>query len=326
MKKTLYLLLVAALFVGCNRDKKKEEPTGPYIFFETRVGETGTLPQIEGEAFGVFGYYSVGESLNNVFTGYDDRIAKVCWDAEDGTFAYDKLVKWAEGTYSFYAYYPYAYRNQERLAVIDDVRSKTLMFSQPSELEDMVDFMTASAESVVRSPEPVRLQFEKKLFKVDVVIANGEEGESSSKDFTILDAVIYFTGVPQSLECDIDGTDVKNSTETMDIESDLYPSSAEYLLESGKKYNFTKEIGNSFRLIPDKNIKYSLSIEYMDEYGEPNIYTYPEDTEWASFGSAVKAGGEYAIVINRSKGTLFPFTATLVKDWEDEVDIDNDFN
>ena len=319
-------MLVAALFMGCNRDKKKEEPTGPYIFFETQVGETGTLPQQEGEAFGVFGYYSVGESLNNVFTGYDDKIAKVSWRSEDRAYAYDKLAKWSEGTYSFYAYYPYAYRNQERLTVVDDVRSKTLKFSQPSELEEMVNFMTASVESVVRSAEPVRFQFEPKLFKVDVVVANGEEGESSSKDFTILDAVIYFTEVPQSLECDIDGTDVKVSVETMDIEADLYLSSTEYLLESGKKYNFTKEIGNSFRLIPDKNIKYSLSIEYMDEYGEPNIYTYPEDKEWASFGSTVKAGGEYTIVINRSKGTLYPFTSELVVDWEDEVDIDNDFN
>ena len=57
MTKSLYLLLAAVLFVGCHRDEKTDEPvTGPFVFFETRVGEAGTLPQRDGEAFGVFGY------------------------------------------------------------------------------------------------------------------------------------------------------------------------------------------------------------------------------------------------------------------------------
>ncbi|MBR0321494.1 MAG: fimbrillin family protein [Bacteroidales bacterium] len=326
MKKALYLLLVAALFVGCNRDKKKDEPTGPFIFFETRVGESGNLPQREGEAFGVFGYHSSEESLSNVFTGYDDRIAQVAWDAEAGAFAYEKLVKWSGGTYSFYAYYPYAYKNQVRLTVVDNVRYKTLQFVQPCELDEMVDLMTASAELVAKTPEPVRLQFESKLFAVDVVIANYDEMSTSVPGLTIVDAEIDFTGVPQSMEFDIDGTGSNISPETVDINADLYAGSEGFELTPGKEYSFTKEMGNSFYLIPDAGIKYSLAIEYIDEEGERDIYTYPEDGDWASLDDFVKAGGRYAILIDTSSGTPYPFKATLVADWEDKVDIDNDFN
>lgn len=326
MKKSLYLLLVAALFVGCNRDKKKDEPTGPFIFFETRVGETGTLPQHEGEVFGVFGYHSSEESLSNVFTGYDDRIAEVAWDAEAGAFAYEKLAKWSDGTYSFYAYYPYAYKNQVRLAVIDNVRYKTLQFVQPCELDEMVNLMTASAEAVAKTPDAVKLNFESRLFAVDVVIANHDDMDAATPGITIIDAEIDFIGVPQSMEFDIDGTGGSVSPETVSINADLFAGSDGFDLTAGKEYNFTKEMGSSFYLIPDEGIKYSLAIEYIDEEGETDIYTYPEDGDWASLDGVVEAGGRYAIVLNTSSGTPYPFTASLVADWEDKVDIDNDFN
>lgn len=326
MKKALYLLLVAALFVGCNRDGKKGGSTGACIFFETRTGETDTLPQQEGEAFGVFGYYSLGESLNNVFSGYDDRIAKVSWDAADEVFSYDKLARWTDGTYSFYAYYPYSYRNQERIEIVDNVRYKTLQFVQPCELEDMVDLMTASVESVTKSSEPVRLQFESRLFSVDVVLANHDDMNEATPGITILNAEIDFVGVPESMEFDIDGTGIMVSEETVDINADLLPSSSGILLEAGMEYNLTKEYGNSFRFIPDEGIKCSLAIEYVDPEGETDIYTYPEDGDWASFADVMAAGGKYTIVINTSRGASYPFTASLVADWEEEVDVDNDFN
>ena len=50
MKKSLYLLLAAVLLVSCHKDKKTDESvTGPFVFFEARVGEAGTLPQRDGE-------------------------------------------------------------------------------------------------------------------------------------------------------------------------------------------------------------------------------------------------------------------------------------
>ena len=326
MKKLLYILLVAALCTACNRDKKKEEPTGPFIFFEILVGETGTLPQQEGEAFGVFGYRHAEESLNNVFTDYDDKIAQVSWDAEDGVFAYSRLAKWSEGTYSFYAYYPYGYRNSERLTVIDNARYKTLQFVQPCELDDMVDLMTASAESVFKTPDPVRLQFKSRLFGVDVVIVNNDNPNSGAKSVTVLGAQIDFSGVPQSLEFDIDGTGYNVSSETVTINADLYSASQALELEAGNEYSFTKELGNSFYFIPAEDIKYSFAVEYVNEDGEADIYTYPENGVWATFGKVVEAGAKYAIVIDSSNGTPYPFTASLVADWEEKVDIDNDFN
>ena len=325
MKKSLYILMLAALFVGCRRDGKDEQ-AGPLVFFETRVGETGTLPQREGEAFGVFGYHSSDESLAHVFTGYDDNIAKVAWNADDGAFSYDKLARWSDGTYSFYAYYPYAYKNQERLAVIDNVRHKTLHFVQPVELDDMVDLMTASAEAVVKTPESVRLQFDSRLFGVDVVIASYDDMNLDTPAVTILDVEIDFIDVPQSLDLDIDGTGYTAADEKVDINADLLASSEGLLLEAGMEYNFTKESGNSFFLIPDEGIKYSIAIEYIDEEGETDVYTYPEDGDWASFEDVVAPGERYTIVLNSSSGTSYPFTASLVADWEDKVDIDNDFN
>ena len=326
MKKSLYLLLAAVLFVGCHRDEKTDEPVGPFVFFETRVGETGTLPQREGEAFGVFGYHFNEDTLTNVFEDYGDRIAKVAWDAEDQAFSYENLVKWSEGTYSFYAYYPYAYKNQDRLAVVENEGSNTLHFVQPCELDDMVDLMTASVESMTRTLESVRLQFKPQLFSVDVVIANHDDMDSEAPGITILDAEIDFVGVPQSLDYDFEGSRCTVSAETVRINEDLFTASEDFYLGTGMEYNFTKELGNSFMLIPSDGIKYSIAIEYMGEDGESDIYTYPEDSDWASLGNVAKAGEHYAIVINTSSGTSHPFTASLVADWEEKVDIDNDFN
>ena len=326
MKKLLYLLLAAALFVSCHRDEKTDEPVGPFVFFETRVGETGVLPQREGEAFGVFGYHFYEDTLANVFADYDDRIAKVAWNTQEQAFSYEKLVKWSEGTYSFYAFYPYAYKNQERLAAVANDGLNTLHFVQPCELDDMVDLMTASVESVTRTLEPVRLRFEPLLFGVDVVIANQDDMDTDAPGITILDAEIDFIGVPQSLDYDFDGNRCTISSETVSINADLFTASEDLHLGVGMEYNFTKELGHSFLFIPTDGIKYSSAIEYMGEDGESDIYTYPEDSDWASLGDVAKAGGHYAIVINTSSGTSHPFTASLVADWEEKVDIDNDFN
>lgn len=327
MKKSLYLLLAAVLFVGCHRDEKTDEPVaGPFVFFETRVGEAGTLPQRDGEAFGVFGYLSSEDTLTNVFSDYEDRIAKVAWNAEDQAFSYEKLVEWSEGTYSFYAYYPYAYRNQDRLAVIENERSNTLHFVQPCELDEMTDFMTASVGAVSRTLEPVRLQFVPHLFCVDVVIINEDDMDSATPGITVLDAEIDFVGVPQSLDFDFESNGCDMSKETVRINADLFTASSGFHLGSGMEYNFTKELGSSFFLIPAKGIKYSIAIEYVGEDGEADIYTYPEDSDWAELGDVVKAGGHYAIVINASSNTAHIFSASLVSDWEEKVDINNDFN
>lgn len=326
MKKSLYLLLAAVLLVSCHRDEKTDEPVGPFVFFETRVGETGTLPQREGEAFGVFGYHSYEDTLTNVFADYSDRIAKVAWDTEDQVFSYENLVKWSEGTYSFYAYYPYAYKNQDRLTIAENEGRNILHFVQPCELDDMVDLMTASVESVTRTQESVRLQFRPQLFSVDVVIANQDDIDSGTPGITILDAEIDFVGVPQSLDYDFEGNRCTVSTETVQLNVDLFTASEDFYLGTGKEYNFTKELGHSFLFIPTAGIKYSIAIEYMREDGESDIYTYPEDSDWAALGNVAKAGEHYAIVINASSSTSYQFTASLVADWEEKVDIDNDFN
>lgn len=313
--------------MSCDRDGKNDGPAaGPVIFFEARSSESGTLPQKEDDSFGVFGYYSSGESLNNVFTGYDDKIAKVVWDAEEKLYVYENLATWSEGTYSFYAYYPYEYKNGERIAVADKVRYKTLQFVQPNELSEMVDLMTASVEAATKSAEPVRLQFRSRLFGVDVVIANHDDVTAWNPGITVLGAEVRFKDVPASLEFDIDGTGYDLSSDRVEIVSELLEESAGLRLEPGEEHHFTRELGSSFLLIPSENIKYSLSLEYVGADGETYEYRYPEDEEWASFGDVMKESGKYTLVINTALGTPYEFTASLVADWEDRVDVDNDFN
>jgi hypothetical protein len=64
----------------------------------------------------------------------------------------------------------------------------------------------------------------------------------------------------------------------------------------------------------------------VGEDGEADIYTYPEDSDWAELGDVVKAGERYAIVINASSNNAQIFTASLMSDWEEKVDVNNDFN
>lgn len=324
MRKALYLLLVAAFFVGCSKEKK-EEVTGPYIFFETKVGDKGTLPQGEGETFGVAGYFAAGESLNKVFVDYDDKVAKVSWNAEDGAFTYDRLASWTDGTYSFYAYYPYYYKDRSRISVIDDMRSMTLKFIQPDSLEDMVDFMTASVEDLTKTPQAVTLPFKSRLFGVDVIVRNDDDAASGNAGIVIDKAEITFMSVPQSLELELDGKDYFQSEQTIDIYADLLEGTTGFLLEPGADYNFTEELGNSFFLIPEQSIKYAVTLEYTDPSGETNVYTYPEDGGWAQFGENMEAGKRYAIVLATTLGSPYDFSAS-VEDWEETVDIEIELN
>lgn len=324
MKKVLFLLFVTAVFAGCSKEKSDSQ-TGPYIFFETKVGEKGTLPQSEGETFGVTGYCTAGESLTKVFGGYDDKVAKVSWNAEDGAFVYDKLASWGAGEYSFYAYYPYYYNDRSRISVIDNMRSMTLKFLQPDSLDEMVNLMTASAENLTKTPQAVKLPFQSRLFGVDVVVRNDDDAASGNAGIAIDKARITFKSVPQSLEIELDGADYLPSEQVVEIHTDLLEGTTGFLLEPGAEYNFTQEAGNSFYLIPDKDIMYSVTLEYTDPLGEAEVYTYPEDGSWAQFGEDIQAGKRYAIVLSTSLGAPYDFSA-VVEDWEETVDIEIELN
>lgn len=324
MRKVLYILLAAAVFSGCAKDNKNGS-TEPYIFFETKLGDKGTLPQSEGEAFGVIGYCADGESLTKVFSGYDDKVAKVSWDAEAGAFVYDKLASWGDGEYSFYAYYPYHYKDHSRISVIDNMRSMTLKFIQPDRLEDMVNLMTASVENQSKTPKSVTLPFQSRLFGVDVVVRNDDDAFSGNVGIMIDKARIYFRSVPHSLRQGLDASEFVPSEQTLEINADLLEGTTGFLLEPGAVYNFTEEAGNSFYLIPDEDITYSVSLEYTDSRGEAKVYNYPEDGSWARFGDDIQAGKRYAVVLSTSVDTPYDFSA-VVEDWEETVDIEIELN
>lgn len=161
----LALLMASA---SCTDDVDESRPplaSVPIAFSTTpftRAAVEGSFP--DGSAFSVWGWYASTQGTKQVF---DD----VPVTNQSGSWSYPNIQYWVLGaTYNFFAVYP-----SELTGVSCDAQGKMSIrgFDASATGEKAVDLMTASATGISHATaeeiEPVGLEFEHRLAKVNIV-------------------------------------------------------------------------------------------------------------------------------------------------------------
>lgn len=227
MKHNIYITLAIGLIflAACTESPIDQVPQVPessrsYIFFEPEVMEVGatkatlvegeTLPAAEGTAFGVMGYYN-GTS---VLGGYEDGVAKVYRNSEGGSFQYDHLGWWlnrdvnATTKHNFFAFYPYSIYGDVSL----NEGSPYISYTLPETEAEMMDIMTAYTETARVLPVP--LEFQHRLWALDVEVVNAQTGDGYSQpgaaltppDLTVVSVKVTLANIPISGTMALAGT------------------------------------------------------------------------------------------------------------------------
>lgn len=364
-----------------------------YIFLDAKVVKTKatlydeeTLPKGKNTSFGVFGVREDGQTP--VFDNYtadenspfDDvailyrpeRPSGVGLNAVPADFIYDYLALWDGGENSFYAYYINGNEYHRKFnatelsdfctstrKVISDVgvrrtSSKVYMeYNQPNTLETMVDVMTA--KTTTTQCDVVGLDFEHRLFAIDVVVRNYQikDDKNPAKAFTFSNPTITFR-VPNGgdLYFDDENSNTLN-TDSLDVTYTFTPAEGtSFTIEapSGSKerdFNLNRTIetnsagrpvDNPFLFLPCESLRVlDFSLTFDNSWGVSS--TTHNSWKIAPEGG-FKPGHRYQFIIKKNHfGSEFEFVpqiavleydenGNIVSDgnWNDKDDVDHTFN
>ena len=364
-----------------------------YIFLDAKVVKTKatlydeeTLPKGKNTSFGVFGVREDGQTP--VFDNYtadenspfDDvailyrpeRPSGVGLNAVPADFIYDYLALWDGGENSFYAYYINGNEYHRKFnatelsdfctstrKVISDVgvrrtSSKVYMeYNQPNTLETMVDVMTA--KTTTTQCDVVGLDFEHRLFAIDVVVRNYQikDDKNPAKAFTFSNPTITFR-VPNGgdLYFDDENSNTLN-TDSLDVTYTFTPAEGtSFTIEapSGSKerdFNLNRTIetnsagrpvDNPFLFLPGESLRVlDFSLTFDNSWGVSS--TTHNSWKIAPEGG-FKPGHRYQFIIKKNHfGSEFEFVpqiavleydenGNIVSDgnWNDKDDVDHTFN
>lgn len=340
MRNIYYILMALLIICGCDKSSlstNDTEYTNQYIFFDASVETTkGTLvtgtalPSAAGTSFGVFAYR--GAQNTPVFDMYsnNNNIAKLYRPEDNKPFKYDQLALWTAGEpHSFYAYYPYN-ATSTITGIGQNNGTAFITYSQPSNLDEMVDVMTASVRNTTsdkHTTSPVSFTFNHRLFAIGLTVVNAQT--ESKSDVAITSANIEFVGVNTSAEFNMDADDTYNiALSTGNITHTYTPTTIRGPQNnSSVSYNFND--GNEFLLIPCRSLQVNINLKiknvWKNENGE-EIYVeeipYTLNKTITPTGGFV-AGKKYQLTVTKTdKGV--EFVCELSSGWT-SVDVPTDF-
>lgn len=320
-------------------DTVSQDKSGNYIFFDVSVANTkgtlheGTSLQSVGTAFGVFGYRPEVETYGYpIFSEYEDNVAKVYWDTD--CFTYDHLALWHNDYHSFYAYYPYDTEKNVITEIYVPERGTRLstrpyiIYSQPINLNDMVDIMTDL--QTLNTGGVVDLSFQHRLFAFGVKVNNNQTDSEreiviTAANISIADvaaqSTLYFDDSDNNGELDYTpGTNTTSITHAYQFDSDG--------TEVNCKVSHNLNDGNYFLLTPCSSLKLSGSITIKNAWDETITFPIDYSTSETAYAptDGFKAGYMYFLNINKTdKGIEFTIENAGLP-WEENDDIGIGFN
>lgn len=296
------------------------DPRYPYIFFDAEVASgtksnlvVGTaLPSDAGTSFGVFGYRE-GESV------FEPAVVENYRPSKDAAFIYNNLATWMpEVSHEFYAYYPYETEAITEAGLTTDDSKPYVKYVQPTELEKMVDVMTASETE--SSASPVLLNFQHRLFSLDVVIKNGQTSDGASLELT--EASVVFTDVVSEAELYYDGTHAVIGDTRVHV-------AAENVFKPDDKGQIIINGDDSFLFLPCDELTMICLLKGNDEWGELGDWVLGENNpglvvnqKIAAPDGGFKAGKKYVVVITKTDADGF---VAQVGEWPDGENVDFTF-
>lgn len=332
MKHYIYITLAIVLTIvaACTEHPIDQGPQVPessrsYIFFEPEVMEVGatkatlvegeTLPAAEGTAFGVMGYYN-GTS---VLGGYEDGVAKVYRNSKGGSFQYDHLGWWlnrdvnATTKHNFFAFYPYSIYGDVSL----NEGSPYISYTLPETETEMMDIMTAYTETARVLPVP--LEFQHRLWALDVEVVNRQTGDGYSQpgaaltpaDLTVVSVKVTLANIPISgtmalagtgctvnsratREYTLPQTNIKISPADDPETADVKENAATFgpLLFLPTPVSYTDENG------ANKTVSYKLDFTFRNHWGVEYTQSFPLSAfKLANEATAFEPGKRYKLTV-----------------------------
>ena len=367
---------------------------GAYIFLDAKVVNTKgnqyekePLPIGQNTSFGVYGLREDGQTP--IFTNYtadvnspfDDVAVLYRPERPSGTgpnrvpsdFIYDCLALWDSGENSFYAYYIngseyHSKFNESELNsfcvstrnVISEVgvrstSSKVYMeYNQPNTFEKMVDVMTA--KTTTPRCDVVDLEFEHRLFAIDVIVRNNQHADSNGnqgKAFKFSNPTITFR-VPNGGDLYFDDENSNSlNADSLDVTYTFVPSEGTSFTIAAPPMGGSKDLNlngtietsstgrpvdNPFLFLPCESLRVvGFSLTFENSWG---VAETPEYSWKVSPEGGFKPGRRYQFIIKKNHfGSEFEFVpqiavleydenGNIVSDgnWNDKDDVDHTFN
>ena len=317
----------------------------------------------------IFKYYSkftIADRLNNITGGNStfDNTALLYRNGEGEPFQYDELALWDGGPNSFYAYYingsTYAptFTDKKKIEFLEATHSVIadigvdetgiyMEYVQPTTLKAMVDVMTANTTTYRTENNEVTLNFEHRLFALDIIIKNNQvevDKNVEEQELEVTSAVVTFE-VCDGGKFYFDGDDVPSPTIiTPNLTHDF--GEFDVSVDKIKNLNETRKDGvTSFLFFPCESLKLSFTMEYKTRWGNIKTYTYDSITEGKDSPLKVmnedgkdigfQAGHKYQFILEKNNDidefTFLPKIAVVDEDtstegsWNDQ-DVNHTFN
>lgn len=300
-----------------------------YIFIDADIAATkgslisGKLPSAANTSFGVLGYR--GSQNKPVFDMYSNNIAKLYRPQANALFKYDQLALWTAGeSHSFYAYYPYG-PNTIITGVGNDNGTPYITYSQPENLGDMVDVMTAKVpdtNAAEHTTTPVTFNFEHRLFAISLNVVNAQE---SKQPVIISEATIEFENVNTTARFNIDEHNTYTSSAPTKISHDYTFDPVTLSIpdnETSVSHNLND--GNEFLFIPCSSLKVNISLKLKNAWGQ-ELPTYTINESITPEGGFV-AGKRYQMIVTKidKEDNGIQFSCKVTTGWT-SVDIPTSF-
>lgn len=323
--KTITTLLIASvLTVACEKYTRENEIPGldnSYIFFEPSVNvsvdtkaviaDGETLPTSE---FGVLGNYNDG---TQIFSKYDNNVARVYKREGSELYSYDHLAQWKDGSsyHSFYAFYPYFLPSYTTLTT-QNATIPYINYTQPTKLNEMVDILTAT--KTAKKDNTVNLEFKHHLWWLSIKI------NSSINSVKIKSVKLTLKNFHSSGTLKLDGTTTCNTQLSNGVFILHKEEDVPIEIASGESYDdFMPML--FLPIVESGKLQYKLEIVFANS---DHIYTYPEqptsgEESFASANIKFESGKKYTITVDK-KFTGLNLNITR-EDWTSK-EVNHEFN
>ncbi len=293
---------VLALMTGCTEDISQETDASESQRMTFSVQTTRAAQATAATLAGGFGVSASSYPKDGNYTQYGCGSLFHCVKVIPNT---PTAYYWPTSDYkvSFYAYYPYG-NSAVTISKATTTGKQTYTFTQPQDVADHFDFMTAERTDMTAGPQAaVTLTFKHQLAGVRFSVYNQQNDALTVSRIIILNAVKSAQINTEEDGTFYDGDMIKNWTDTQ--------LACSTTVESGATVDITGTDNHFFMFPAVYRTGRKLFLVNTVEDGENRAYFYtlPSAIEW-------KAGKVYHYKLTLGNGKMTVSTISVV-DWEE---------
>ena len=333
MKTRFFLvgMMAAALLSGCSQDEVVESLDmnqaigfGTYVGTQTKASEQtiGTIKEA-GEGFGVYAYYTKGNSYNSstLVLNFMDNVHVTF---ETSAWVYNPLRYWMNGTdkISFFAYAPYTDTNITDRPALNDTGDPTVNFEVNNTVADQTDLLYASAIDQTKNGLIVDDVLGKVKFTFNHALSRIAVYAKTSTNYSASGVTIEVTDITLTCKPNTSGTLNLRTGEW--TSTNLAPNSIDYSIGLNSNSLSTSEqqlnTTNDYLMIIPTNMTTGDGLKLTVSYNITQAGVSSSNTVTGTIYPNFESGTAYKVVLNVGLDAI-EFDVTSVVGWGEESEI-----